>query len=609
MNRQNEKRKIKLFKITAVLLPFVLVLFTEAGLRLCHYGNNLDNLFLTTEDGRYHYINKDITKRYFPKGQATTGNAEFFKKNKDNRTIRFFVIGESAALGFPYPNNITFSRMLKYTLKETYPDKDIEVINLSFSAVNSYTFYDFCKHLPDYSPDGILIYGGHNEYYGALGVASTSGWGTNPRVVRSMILLKRMRLYQLIENLIYSLKKSHTQSNDVLMQRVVKNQQIEYGGHTYQKGISQFNTNMQDLLNILEKAAIPVFLSTVPTNLKDLKPFMSCEDKDSVSGNSHFENGKLLYTQGNYKNALHSFLLAQQYDCLRFRAPEEINLLIRQFSNTYSNVVLVDSEKRFYDRSENKIPGNELLLEHVHPNIEGHKEIARAFYNEIVAAGLFDELHSIQTDVLLDTYPVLDFDSLAGSYAYNKLIEGFPFYQQTDSAIIISDMEKMAWDYTVRKNWYQSMEHLYQYAVKEKKYQLALDILNVRIIDNSYDPEFYSSAGEIYTLTGNYAKAIQYYEEAFRLKPSFQTARSIITTSLRNDDPEKAFNYIDFAIKNNQTSINFQDLKGYIETIIRLKQELQHTNEPAQQQTIRNAIAGMYQNMGNKEVATIYLQQ
>lgn len=604
-----EKRKARLFGTIAILLPFVLLLSLETGLRIGHYGNNLDQLFLTTEDGKYYYINKDITKRYFRRGQATTGNAEFFKTQKDLNTMRLFVIGESAALGFPYPNNIAFSRMLRYALKETYPEKDVEVINLSFSAINSYTFYDFGRKLPGYSPDAILIYGGHNEYYGAMGVASTSNWGTSPGVVRLMMQLKRLRLYQLLESAVFSLSpEQEDSSGGVLMQQVVREQQIEYGGKLYQKGIRQYERNMEALLSLLEEKSIPVFLSTVATNLKDLKPFESCGETDELSAEYYFDKGKAQYAKGNYMDAKISFLKAQQYDCLRFRAPDEINILIRRFSETYDNITLADSEKRFYDRSTNGIPGNELLLEHVHPNVDGHKEIAKTFYNAILSTDLFAKKPNGQVDSILATYPVLAFDTLAGLYAYTKLIQGFPFYQETDTIEVVSDMEKMAWDYTTKKNWYQSMDQLYKYAIAEKQYPLALDVLRVRILDNPYDPGFYFPAGEISILMRDYPGAIRYYEEGFKLEPSFETARSIIITSLRNDNPQKALAYIDYVIGQNTSAVNYRELKPYIESVIRLKKELQVTEDTIQQQNIRSALATAYEKMGNKEAAIIYRQ-
>ena len=45
------------------------------------------------------------------------------------------------------------------------------------SAVSSYTLLDFSDEIVDYQPDAILIYAGHNEYLGILGVGSVLAGG------------------------------------------------------------------------------------------------------------------------------------------------------------------------------------------------------------------------------------------------------------------------------------------------------------------------------------------------------------------------------------------------------------------------------------------------
>jgi hypothetical protein len=39
--------------------------------------------------------------------------------------------------------------------------------------VNSYTFYDKIDEILKEDPDAILIYAGHNEFYGELGIGSS----------------------------------------------------------------------------------------------------------------------------------------------------------------------------------------------------------------------------------------------------------------------------------------------------------------------------------------------------------------------------------------------------------------------------------------------------
>ena len=171
------------FKIIAVALPFAILILIEVLLRLAGYGNDL-RLFKTDETGKFYYLNPQIGKRYFTQEiNATNGNMDFFKKEKSPGTLRIFVLGSSTALGFPYMYNGAFPRMLKYRLQRHYPELDIEMVNLSMSAINSYAVLDMAKEISGYDPDAVLIYTGQNEYHGTLGVASSSRFGSHPFVM------------------------------------------------------------------------------------------------------------------------------------------------------------------------------------------------------------------------------------------------------------------------------------------------------------------------------------------------------------------------------------------------------------------------------------------
>jgi len=81
------------------------------------------------------------------------------------------------------------------------PGRNFEIINLSLTAVNSYTTLGFAREVVDYDPDAVLIYTGHNEYYGAPGVASTERVGDNPFLIHLTLRLREFRLFQLLTNL------------------------------------------------------------------------------------------------------------------------------------------------------------------------------------------------------------------------------------------------------------------------------------------------------------------------------------------------------------------------------------------------------------------------
>lgn len=626
----------------SLLLPFVLLLLIEAGLRYIHYGTNLDDIFLTTPDGKYLYMNKNISKRYFTSSQATTGNIEFFKKKKDINTIRMFVLGESAALGFPYPNNISFQRMLKYELQKNNPQKNIEIINLSLTAINSYTFYDFGKGLAAYEPDAILIYGGHNEYYGALGVSSTNTFGKNTAIVRTIIRLRQTKLVQLLENLSNTFKKSADNKTDNLMKYVVKDQLIKYQSSTFYKGIYQFERNMQDLLTILKKNNIPVFWSTVATNLKDQYPFRSLlsektdslsfykqlelastklssgqtkaadsilaglYDQDPANADCTYLWGKVKLALGEKEQALTRFNEAKQKDGLRFRAPDEINEVVESLSRQFNNVYQVNSETDFQHASTDGIPGYKLLLEHVHPTIEGHRLIAKSFLKEMEVSGFFRSRNMNSytiSDSSLTSFPALAFDSLVGVYSCAHLKQGFPFYEKgIDTFKIETPVEKLSMQYAKEKNWYKSMDALYQYALSVKNYPLALDIMKVRMLDNEYDTQFQTSAGDLCTIMHKYEDALAYYQKSFFLQKSFSGAKEIISTALRLDKPEIALQYMEYAISHNETTMNFRKLQAYCSAIIQYKKQLKEMPSA----DIYRKIEQIYTRIGNTEAAKLY---
>src|ERR1700712_176963 len=184
--RQLSKKRLLLFRIIAITSPFVLLIVFEMVLRLFHYGNNLDLFIESPSNAEYYIFNPAASKRYFTnQAIATSGNTEPFKKEKDNNTLRIFILGESTTIGYPYFHNGSFHRWLLYRLMQMYPDKNFEIINLSLTAVNSYTVLDFGRQLPKYQPDAVLIYTGHNEYYGALGIGSTGSVGSNRFLVQT----------------------------------------------------------------------------------------------------------------------------------------------------------------------------------------------------------------------------------------------------------------------------------------------------------------------------------------------------------------------------------------------------------------------------------------
>jgi lysophospholipase L1-like esterase len=69
-----------------------------------------------------------------------------------------------------------FSREVADALRDVLPSDTVEVVNLGIAATNSYAILDFSREIIDQHPDAVMIYAGHNEYYGALGVGRPRAW-------------------------------------------------------------------------------------------------------------------------------------------------------------------------------------------------------------------------------------------------------------------------------------------------------------------------------------------------------------------------------------------------------------------------------------------------
>src|SRR6202035_3357538 len=265
------KKRIILFRTISILIPFIVIFLTELLLKTIHYGNNLDLFIEYPGNKDFLVFNPAASKRYFTdQNIATTGYFEPFKKEKDPNTIRIFVLGESTTIGYPYFHNGSFHRWLQYRLTHTYPDKNFEIINLSLTAVNSYTVLGFAREVVNYEPDAILIYTGHNEYYGALGVGSTNRIGGSPAMINLLLTVREWKISQLLSNALqwianlFGNKKN--MSGKTRMELMAADQQIPFGSKLFQRGIDQFKSNMDQTLNLFNQHHIPVFIGNLVCN-------------------------------------------------------------------------------------------------------------------------------------------------------------------------------------------------------------------------------------------------------------------------------------------------------------------------------------------------------
>jgi tetratricopeptide (TPR) repeat protein len=619
------EKRTRWFKAIALLLPFLVLFLLETGLRIFHYGYDTSLFIEYPRDQRYLVLNPNASRKYFTDpAMAPTGNSEPFKKIKDENTCRIFVLGESTTIGYPYFHNGSFHRWLQYRLTRTFPGRSFEIINLSVTAVNSYTVLGFAKELVDYQPDGVLIYSGHNEYYGTLGVASTSRLSGNRTLIRLMLALRRLRLTQLLTNgyrkLMGLFRPEGNYSGETLMQMMVADSHIPFGSAIFQRGLDQFEANMNETLKLFSDRQIPVYISNLVSNEKDMKPFVSVEPQNNAA--SQYSLGRLAYERGDTGEARGYFANAIDLDGLRFRAPSAMNGIIARLCATYADAHLVDAHSEFGGWSAGRLIGNELLLEHVHPNLTGYALLSDAFYRELKKTHFFsaaggreatgegqDTAAEITLPQLLRDMPLTALDSLSGAYKIERLKRNWPFKEGSaqDSLPVFTKAQQLAYAVAFGKmRWQTAMDSLYA------QYMVAGDLLPARILMEAMTLEhpqevfYFEQAANISGKLNDLPQAAFYFQQAFRLDASFERARTLFVLYLGFDRPDEAMRYIDYALKSSPDQ-RVAMVKHYTEQVTRLEHSA--SADPLLQASVDSSIASLYIRMGNQAGACVRLEK
>ena len=382
-----------LFLGVTLAFPLLLLVGIELALRVANPDGGLP-LFVRAPAGNGDYLiaNASVGKRWFAGiDHPPTPAHEVFAREKPNRAFRVFVLGESAAAGFPYPRNAEFSRLLRDVLRDVLPGDSVEVINLAIAATNSFAVLDMAKEVAAQHPDAVLIYAGHNEYYGALGAASRVTVPGGVTAVRLYLRLLRLRSVLALRNGIARvMSRGKEQNGDPeaasLMEILARDRQIPLGGSRYEVGAHQFESNLDATCRLFKREGIPVFVGSLASNLKDQPPFAASANATRGSADSVFAAARTAFAAGDSVRADSLFTRARDLDVVRFRAPSEFNRIIRRVTASIG-AIYVPVAEAFAAGSPGGVPGSNIFLEHVHPTSAGQALIGRVFFESLLHSG------------------------------------------------------------------------------------------------------------------------------------------------------------------------------------------------------------------------------
>lgn len=542
-NSKNDMKELsaskrRVFWLITILFPVILVLLVETTLRFINYGGDLD-LFIEGPPGYENYLrcNPNVARRYFYQGNSVpTPPNQLFLKEKTGNTYRIFVLGGSSAAGFPYGYNASFPNFLQRGLTNTFAEKNIEIINVAMAAVNSYTLLDLTDEILDQSPDLILIYAGHNEYYGALGIGSVQSLGSWRRLINTYLELQSLRSFILLRDFIGWVKVTFgqlfsetgkTDPHATLMSRIVSEQTIPYKGDLYEIGKEQFEGNLNSILEKAEEKGVKVILGELVSNLRDQKPFISVKDYDNPDAEQVYIGAQASEAAGNYEQARTAYKRAKDLDALRFRAPEEFNGIIKKLAEKYSFPV-VPLVAVFEKHSTHGLIGEELILEHLHPNMEGYHLIASAFYQTISAEQLIGENYN-NDNIDSQRYDgVTELDSVYGAIVIKQLKHSWPFQPRTkpnkflETYKPVDKLEEISFKIIKTANYNIESGHLElaEFYGDQGETDKAVREYEALIASLPHEPEFYKNVATLLIHEKKYPEADKFLRGLLKIKPS-----------------------------------------------------------------------------------------
>jgi tetratricopeptide (TPR) repeat protein len=603
-------RKLIYTVIAFFFIPALFFLGVEAGLRVAGYGYPTDFFVKTTVENKPLYVsNWKYGWRFFPPSIARRPLVATLPYQKKTGAYRVFVLGGSAAQGDPHAQ-YGFMRIVQVMMEARYPGAAFEFVNAAMTGVNSYTVREAAKDLARYEPDLFLIYMGNNEVVGPFGAGSVMKKFAPPLAwIRWNLALQETKTGQALQDGIVSLFPKQEQPATWSGMKMF-DQLLRYDSPPLHAIYAHFRRNLRDSIAYGLHSGAKVLVSSVGSNLRDCAPFASVHradlnpvdqvefhtvyesglgyeakgdkvraldaylaaaDIDEQYANVQFRIARLLLETGNEELAGKRFVLARDYDALRFRADSAINAILhdeaanRQAEGVYF-IDFADSIQR------DGIPGRELFYEHVHLTFEGHYQLARQMAAEMEAV-LPPAIQTLRSDTqwlaLDECARQLAFTGWDRFQAYQgmlKRLEEPPFLYQLNQSeqrlalqkeiqtlFQVSQSEALSQArrmyeaaLALRPDDYELQQGYANVLIAAKSFNQAIALLQELKNTHPYDPQIPLSLGDVYTKQNKLGLAVEMLNEALALHPNFNRALYATCMAYANSQRyEEAFTHFE----------------------------------------------------------------
>ncbi len=221
--------------------------------------------------------------------------------------------------------------------------------------------------------------------------------------------------------------------------------------------------------------------------------------------------------------------MAKDRDNLRFRASEDFNAIIREEA-ARTRATVVETRAQLAAYAKDGIIGSDLMLEHLHPNLQGYFISADAFYDALYAhRPLASSPGYISRSVARQEVLYTAVDSLFGALRVRQLMSSWPIEPPgmpgppMDTTRARSAEEGIALEYFHRRlGWYEATDSLRSLYESRGDLHKALRSTLAIVQQYPYLGQPYALAADILLRQRRNPEALVYYEAANELEPTAQ---------------------------------------------------------------------------------------
>ena len=368
-----------------------------------------------------HATSRFYAQRFFAqyKGRlAAAGQMgeHFFVEPAPANRYRIVFVGASTVQGFPHPRRLAAASFLQAMLADAWPEREVEVVNLGITSIASFAVAQVVEDALVLSPDLVVVYTGHNEFYGLYGAG---------RYHRLQYFLRQLHLTHLVDGLLGGIG-ARDEPTDLIKMAAARGEVPLHG-----PGRAMAEQNLRDNLRrvgrVCERAQVPLVLCTIVANDAGFAPVGSTEggegwkarveqaarlltrgyvapndaedalqqlEQAAALASEHawlwYLQGRALERLGRDAQAQRAFRKARDLDTMPWRAPTAHNAVIRAVANKEHGAVLADVEAAFAAAAPAQGVGWEWMVDHVHFSVAGQALLARTVLHSVAELQAID---------------------------------------------------------------------------------------------------------------------------------------------------------------------------------------------------------------------------